>query len=167
MSHYKGAAILVIDGEPVSVEADLVAHELSWWGLLQLYTPSPLAERQAVRSGDLELLLPSGGRGRLGEVNSTTSGLEVSGTGLAPFGERQAVPELVPVAVPGITAGLFSMEEARKKRDAATEEYDGYVHSCGEAWFRFGANSAVCLSKDGAITGYSGILFCASCGERA
>jgi hypothetical protein len=167
MSHYKGAAILVIDGEPASVEADLVAHGQSWWGLLHLYTPSPLTERQAVRSDDLELLLPSGGRGRLGEVSSTTDGLEVSGTGLAPFGEPQGMPELVPAKVPGITAGLVSLEEARRKRDAGTEEYDGYVHSCGEAWFHFGANSFVCLSKEGTITGYSGVLFCASCGERA
>jgi hypothetical protein len=47
-------------------------------------------------------------------------------------------------------------------------EYVGLVCQCGEAWFEITGPTpeelpAVVIRKDGCITGYSGVLRCASC----
>jgi hypothetical protein len=62
---------------------------------------------------------------------------------------------------------ITDLEERR--RAAAEPKYDGIVCGCGEAWFelRPGPKSptvAVCLGKDGTVTGYAGEPHCLSCG---
>jgi len=67
---------------------------------------------------------------------------------------------------------VTDLEHFRRKRQLqhSEEDSDGYdgqvcVH-CGEAWFILGGEgAAVCLRDDGGITGYSGYLYCSSCGR--
>jgi hypothetical protein len=42
------------------------------------------------------------------------------------------------------------------------EGYDGRLCPCGSAWFTV---SAVCLSRDGSVTGYAGAPVCVECQE--
>ncbi|WP_435109813.1 hypothetical protein [Nocardiopsis synnemataformans] len=50
-------------------------------------------------------------------------------------------------------------------------QYDGLTCSCGCTWFRLerlGADraGAVCLTRDGRVTGYVGIPTCTECGKH-
>ena len=71
----------------------------------------------------------------------------------------------------GCESGLMTvidMGEFRKKSETGEGSYDGAVcRHCGEAWFQLNGDPAglVCISRDGAITGYSGYLYCSSCGR--
>jgi len=65
---------------------------------------------------------------------------------------------------------VIDMNEFRKKstEDQASSGYDGAVcRHCGEAWFQLNGDPVglVCVSKDGAITGYAGYLYCSACGR--
>jgi hypothetical protein len=56
-----------------------------------------------------------------------------------------------------------------RRDEAAQPDYDGAVCTCGEAWFVLDGdstapNGAVCMTKDGAVTGYTGRPRCMSCG---
>jgi hypothetical protein len=58
-----------------------------------------------------------------------------------------------------------------RRPEAAQPAYGGAVCGCGEAWFVLNGdntapNGAVCMTKDGAVTGYTGRPRCMSCGQR-
>lgn len=55
---------------------------------------------------------------------------------------------------------VINLEERRRISESA---YDGLTCPCGEAWFTL--DGAVCLTRDGTVTGYSGTLRCVSCGQ--
>lgn len=65
---------------------------------------------------------------------------------------------------------VIDMGEFRKKQQKIQEGsgYDGMTcQHCGEAWFCLGGEgAAVCLDEDGSVTGYSGYLYCSSCGRQ-
>jgi hypothetical protein len=57
-----------------------------------------------------------------------------------------------------------------RRSEAAQPAYDGATCDCCEAWFVLDGdstapNGAVCMTKDGAITGYTGRPRCMSCGH--
>lgn len=62
---------------------------------------------------------------------------------------------------------VIDMDEFRKKIPASEGSYQGGTcRHCGEAWFHLGGDPAfVCIAADGTITGYSGYLYCSSCGR--
>jgi hypothetical protein len=58
-----------------------------------------------------------------------------------------------------------------RRDEAAQPAYDGAVCTCGETWFvldgdNTAPNGAVCMTKDGIVTGYAGRPRCMSCGHR-
>lgn len=62
---------------------------------------------------------------------------------------------------------ITDLEERR--RAAAEPKYDGVTCGCGDAWFELrpgpkSPTAAICLDKDGAVTGYAGVPHCMSCG---
>jgi len=57
-----------------------------------------------------------------------------------------------------------------RRAEAAQPAYDGAVCTCGEAWFvldgdNIAPNGAVCMTKEGVVTGYTGKPRCMSCGH--
>lgn len=58
------------------------------------------------------------------------------------------------------------------RRPEVQPAYDGTICTCGEAWFvlhgdNTAPNGAVCLARDGTVTGYTGRPHCMSCGAPA
>ncbi|MET9445451.1 hypothetical protein [Streptomyces sp. NPDC006610] len=54
--------------------------------------------------------------------------------------------------------------------EAVQPAHDGATCTCGEAWFvldgdNMAPNGAVCMTKDGVVTGYAGRPRCMSCGR--
>ena len=81
-----------------------------------------------------------------------------------------ALSPWVPVSECGKVAHMtvIGMDEFRKKNTPGEGGYDGATcRHCGEAWFRLNGDPVglVCVSTDGAITGYAGYLYCSSCGR--
>ena len=62
---------------------------------------------------------------------------------------------------------VIDFEQRRRERQDPQPEYASCV--CGEAWFELRGgptgNGAVCMSRDGAITGYVGTPCCVACGK--
>ncbi|MEU1497225.1 hypothetical protein [Streptomyces sp. NPDC005732] len=57
-----------------------------------------------------------------------------------------------------------------RRGEAAQPAYDGATCGCGETWFALDGdndapNGAVCMTKEGVVTGYHGKPRCMSCGR--
>lgn len=62
----------------------------------------------------------------------------------------------------------MTITDLSERRDAAAEpKYEGLRCGCGQAWFELRPDGAVCLGKDGSVTGYAGVPHCLSCGTAA
>jgi hypothetical protein len=64
---------------------------------------------------------------------------------------------------------VIDMNERRHR--AADDEIDLAFCPCGEAWFGLrggpqeAPNGALCMARDGRVTGYMGVLHCVACGR--
>ena len=62
---------------------------------------------------------------------------------------------------------VIDLNEKRREREAPQPEHAAC--GCGEAWFELRGgptgNGAVCMTRDGCITGYAGTPCCVSCGK--
>lgn len=57
---------------------------------------------------------------------------------------------------------VTNLDDHRNRREEPSG-YDGITCPCGEAWYAL--DGAVCLDRDGTVTGYSGRLTCVGCGQ--
>ena len=86
MRIYEGAAVLIVEGEPVSVEAELLIHGRTWSGALHVLDPSARVQAGILEADRMELRLPSGARGTVFVTSSTPArGVEIQGSGRPPF----------------------------------------------------------------------------------
>ena len=70
-------------------------------------------------------------------------------------------------------AGFMTVIDFTERRQAAAQSEDPTASCpCGEAWFELRSDlpsaphGAVCLDREGRVTGYHGTLYCISCGKR-